>query len=330
MATPPQPAKQMSSRLLTMKFMQRAANSSSSSSPNRPSGPPSKKQRLSNGSAQASNRNGEPAEQALSSRVSDRQAVQAALEAEERKRQAALDKAAAGAGETKWVLSFQEEPGNAALRRNNKGTELKVVKKGYAEIDWGNGRASGVPDTTEARKINLKKEDQSHPYSNKREDDEDPLRGLENSVGRRSFGRFNKSVERRQNPNYESSSNSSEASSDSENSGDFKLEDGDEGVDPTDRLIRSSATAQAKTERKAQKKAIKAATLAEAQNQHRGNINLERLATISARGGPGLRKGSDIECYRCGEKGHIARECQEANGARGKSQGTSQRRKMDF
>jgi hypothetical protein len=52
--------------------------------------------------------------------------MQAALAAEERKRQEALDRAAANSGETKWVLSYKD---------NSKPQGMRVVHAGFAAID---------------------------------------------------------------------------------------------------------------------------------------------------------------------------------------------------
>lgn len=99
--------------------MQRAA-ASPSSTPSTPDGPPSKRQRLSTGSHN-------------SLRTPDYgEAVQAAIAAEELKREQALEKAAADAGETRWVLSFRDED------NSGKGM-LRVVSKGFAEIDRDEG-----------------------------------------------------------------------------------------------------------------------------------------------------------------------------------------------
>ncbi|OKL64540.1 hypothetical protein UA08_00481 [Talaromyces atroroseus] len=92
------PAKTMSSRLLTMKFMQRAAASAA----DEPETPSPKRQRLSSSSRAESTPN------------SDLEAVNAALAAEEQKRAEAVARQAAEAGETNWVLDFSANPAAAA------------------------------------------------------------------------------------------------------------------------------------------------------------------------------------------------------------------------
>lgn len=97
--------------------------------PSTPAGPPSKRQRLSTGSSFPTTTS------------SDYEAVRAALAAEELKRAQAIERQAAEAGETRWVLSFRgpEESGEG------KGREpaLKVVSAGFAVIDAvGDGELS--------------------------------------------------------------------------------------------------------------------------------------------------------------------------------------------
>ncbi|TID13412.1 hypothetical protein E2P81_ATG11635 [Venturia nashicola] len=108
--------KAMSSRLLTMKFMQRAANASPKSTPSTPDGPPSKRQRLSYGS------NASPATPS-----SDQRAIQAALAEEEMKRSVAVERQAAEAGESRWVLSVQQ-PKIAP-------PAFQIVQASFAELD---------------------------------------------------------------------------------------------------------------------------------------------------------------------------------------------------
>jgi hypothetical protein len=101
--------------LMHKQFMQRAAAKSSPSSPSTPNGPPNKKARLSNGTSAPG--------------TSDYEIIQSALVAEEEKRQAALDKAAQHAGETKWVLSFKDP-----LEGKRQGA-MDVRLAGFAELD---------------------------------------------------------------------------------------------------------------------------------------------------------------------------------------------------
>ena len=94
--------------------MQRAAAKSSPASPATPNGRPTKKARLLNGAGVG---------------TSDQEIIQSAVDAEEEKRQAALDKAAEHAGETKWVLSFQDP------LKGKRQDAMEVRQAGFAEID---------------------------------------------------------------------------------------------------------------------------------------------------------------------------------------------------
>src|SRR5271156_330941 len=99
-SSPVKAPKTMSSKLLTMKFMQRAAASSPIPTPSTPDQPPPKRQRI-----------GDSTPPSLDpGSVADQRAVQAALAAEEAKRQIALERQAADAGDTRWVLTFKPDP----------------------------------------------------------------------------------------------------------------------------------------------------------------------------------------------------------------------------
>ncbi|KAH8702038.1 hypothetical protein BGW36DRAFT_424330 [Talaromyces proteolyticus] len=96
----PKPAKTMSSRLLTMKFMQRAAASAAQPTvEEQPETPSPKRPRLSAPSSPA-----QP--------LSDLEAVNAALAAEEQKRAEAITRQAAEAGESEWVLDYHGTGGS--------------------------------------------------------------------------------------------------------------------------------------------------------------------------------------------------------------------------
>jgi len=145
----------MSSRLLTMKFMQRAAASSptTSASPDEPS--PKRRKTDSNIST--------PSKINVDS-LADRTAVQAALASEEAKRQAALEKQAADAGDTRWVLSFEDQ----RLLAASSPLGLRIVQTGFANIDSSQSEIRIEEDGLEDKPV---------------------------MVGRRSFGRFNKALE---------------------------------------------------------------------------------------------------------------------------------------
>lgn len=98
--------------------MQRSAPKTSISEPSTPDGPPAKRVRLSNGTSAP----GTPGS------LSEREALSTPTE-EDRKREEALGRVAAQAGETKWVLSVQE------ARNSASPPGLRVVHAGFAIID---------------------------------------------------------------------------------------------------------------------------------------------------------------------------------------------------
>lgn len=120
--------------------MQRAAASSASTSlqtppddppanpetpPADPKTPPAKRQKLTTPSSAPAS-------------LSDLQAVRNALKAEEDRRAEALDRVAAVAGETKWVLSCADDDDDGeAQRKGAGGSLLRVLTTGYSEIDRG-------------------------------------------------------------------------------------------------------------------------------------------------------------------------------------------------
>ncbi|KAJ9639863.1 hypothetical protein H2199_006096 [Coniosporium tulheliwenetii] len=166
--------KTMSSRLLTMKFMQRAA--ATPTSPQTPTGPPNKRRRLS--STTTTPPAAEPARPAT-----DLEALQAVLAAEEEKRVQAIERLAAEAGDTRWVLSFREPDADAAGQGG-----LTVVNAGFAAID------------------------DAGSYDEER--DERP------TVGRRSFGKPIKSQQMQNGATPASTSDAESSSSASDDDGD--------------------------------------------------------------------------------------------------------------
>ncbi|KAK4565880.1 hypothetical protein LTR86_003729 [Recurvomyces mirabilis] len=269
--------KAMSSRLATMKFMQRAS-ASPSSTPSTPSDPPSKRQRLSNGTFNS-----------IPSSAAQREArlVEEAIAAEAKKREDALEREAADRGESKWYLSYKQP--------NTPGAEsvLKVVSAGYSSLD-GAGTTRGEDSDEELV-------EQARPKF----------------VGRKSFGKFNKTVEKQQNPDLSSSDSDGDENEDSENNED----DEDESDDPTGAKAmitadRKEAGDKARAERKARKHAEKAEALRLADERRKKHVKLNKLTGISSGGGSGgggggSSGGKNITCHTCGQKGHIQRECPE-------------------
>ncbi|KAI9767000.1 MAG: hypothetical protein M1840_005959 [Geoglossum simile] len=263
MAKPP---KTMSSRLLTMKFMQRAAASASLVTPNEPS---LKRQKLSS-----------PASPAAPS--PDWQATPAS--------QKFLNRQAAEAGETHWVLSFQEN------RETSKRKAPLVIGTGFAGLD--------DPKASELR-----------------DDEQDGQGWRSNSVvGRKRFGNFThvwegyarfidieKSYQNaKESPQDEPTPSSHKVSGSDDDDVDDNDDDADDHPPPPDNSKGSSGGA--KSRQGALREARK-----EAEEERKEKKLLRGISSISGGGGQGDQqrtgKRREVQCYKCGKSGHIVRDC---------------------
>ncbi|KAF1343538.1 hypothetical protein BDV97DRAFT_403395 [Delphinella strobiligena] len=279
----------MSSRLLNMKFMQRAAAASPSNpaSPATPSSDrPSKRQRLSTGSAASPVTPNPPTP----------------VDPDEVRRQQAIDRAAADAGETKWVLSIQHQQPHTVQ------TPMRIVTAGYGTID----SAAIASSLKHAAQDDLSEDEgvQARP-------------GIH---GRRSFGKFNKTIERQQNPDL-SSDSESEDDKDSDQDSDESEDEDEDDDDPASQMIkqqRKEAAEKLRKERKAKRKSDQAQLELLAKERRKKEIKLNRKSGdgissggISSGGrgqqSPAGRRGlSEMACHKCGQKGHLIKECPQA------------------
>lgn len=258
MAAPTKQPKQMSSRLNNMKFMQRAG----ASTPSTPSEPPSKRQRLSNGSAIASPALSSPAN-ASSPELSHKD-------------------------DSKWYLSFK------APKPTVTETPLRIVSAGFATID----AADASPD------------DEDYDPAQ----DAAPVRPA--LTGRQSFGKFNRKIEKQQNPDL-SASSSSESESEGENDQDDNGEEDDPtGVNALIRQGRKEATERARAERKAKKAADLAESQKLAEQRRKKNIDLNNVKSISNGGGSSSNSFANMTCYTCNKKGHRSADCPDRRSGR--------------
>ncbi|KAF2746082.1 hypothetical protein M011DRAFT_468943 [Sporormia fimetaria CBS 119925] len=242
--------KTMSSRLMTMKFMQRsAAKSASATEPTTPNGPPSAKRvRLSNGRSAP----GTP------HTPSDQEILRTALEEEERKREEALAKAFEASGETKWVLSVYPD-------KTEQTQGLKVVYKGFGNIDLDDSSESG------------EEEEESRPM-------------------RMQFGG---GVQRKEQKVPVATAEDSDVSEDGEVSEDSE----DDSDDPAAELIRE-VKRETRQETKREKQTTRRPKLLDEDD------DLHGLKSLSGGGGGGGGGGrANIQCFSCGEKGHMKSEC---------------------
>ena len=234
------------------------------------------------------------------------QAVQAATGAEEVKNVEALESQTRDGVETKWILNFDEEVTGTDHRT------WRVINASHAELDTGMS---------------------SQGYG------EEPWRPK--SVGRRSFGKFNRALEvcssyfrtssesessniwiemlklmacatQRQNGTAKSSSSDGsqeeeeEARDASENDSKGEIS----GVRAMIQAVKSEAARKAKLERKAQRREAKAEAVRLAEKRKSKDVKLNKLSSISGGGGGSTGKSdADMICHECGQKGHARKNC---------------------
>ena len=158
-SSPSSAPKSMSSRLLTMKFMQRAAASSPTSPTTSTIDEPSPKRQKKN-----SDSSSPPTSRFDVNALADQRAIQAAIASEEARKEAALERAAHESGDTRWVLRFEGQQASSSTP----SLALRVVQTGYANLDAPSSIRATQDDGEEDKPV---------------------------MVGRRSFGKFNKIVE---------------------------------------------------------------------------------------------------------------------------------------
>jgi hypothetical protein len=207
------------------------------------------------------------------------------LDAEEAKRQAALDRAAQHAGETKWVLSFKDP------LEGKRQDAMNVRQAGFAELDA---------------------EDD--------EDEEEDVKPIRMQFGGGVKKKADESVSF---VKTEDSDSESEPSSDDYDSD-----------DPAADLIRQTKREMASEKRESKKNRASMgdkSALATPKRQNNDG-NLQGLTSISGGrrsvgGGRGGFSGmADMECYKCGQKGHIAVNCSSTpRGSAGRGRGKGRR-----
>ncbi|KAK3313508.1 hypothetical protein B0H66DRAFT_606764 [Apodospora peruviana] len=302
-AMPPTMSKQstpktMSSRLLTMKFMQRGAAqaataASDAGSPTTPrtddeEGSASKRRKVSGAAPSAPNTPITPA-----TPLYDQKALQAAMEEEDRKRKAAIEKRAAELGDSHWVLD-----GVSASPKNG-SRSLNIVQVGFAQIDYPAGRQVSadspeeeeviVPAPARFRQFNMKKS----KVHNKQED--------ESSDG-----------------DDEDDDNSSDSSDDDNDSEDMASPAASRRKDESDRGRRNSAAASADAGHKRARSSVSTKRSEErkkaqmlASQRRKKDVKLNNLTSISSAGSSEAfqRQSPKFTCHRCGKPGHKAASC---------------------
>ncbi|KAI0902387.1 hypothetical protein F4806DRAFT_490861 [Annulohypoxylon nitens] len=275
MATPT-PPKSMSSRLLTMKFMQRAAASPASSSPSTPKS-----------DEQSSKRRKVVHNTSNSIAQIDQAAVQAAIAEEERKRQEALVQHAAEAGDARWVLDITDK---AIGSRGEVHAPLNVVQVGFAQIDSqiDPSDAAGLDDTEPA-----------------------DISDARNMV--RRYNMENKKTVKKDESGSDDSNSDSDSDSSSQESAARKKSYGQRSEPrpgpprPAFKGKKSAEWSKAKQFAEARrKKDVKL-------NSPRTPSTSGGLLSISSGGGT-PRQPPVFTCHRCGKPGHKAADCHQRSG----------------
>ncbi|KAK4140535.1 uncharacterized protein C8A04DRAFT_39834 [Dichotomopilus funicola] len=301
---PPAMAKQatpktMSSRLMTMKFMQRgaaaaAAAAATSNTPTTSNSPvntpsndgPTKRRKVSH--TPSTSGAGSPATTPLF----DQQAIKAALEQEEKRNRAAIERRAAELGDSHWVLE-----GAASAPPRIARPLLNVVPVGFAQIDGSTAATAsgqdvydddpfdmgGVSARPQFQRFNMKKSKARHDAT--KGDDDEGKSDSESGSG----------------------SESGEASDNDRSPRASSRADTGRGrqstVDRSDRKrARSSVSGRREEERR------KAHQLAG--KRRKKEIKLNQLSSISSAGSQGFQRPSAVlSCHGCGKPGHKVADC---------------------
>lgn len=193
-----------------------------------------------------------------------------------------------GKGE-QWYLSFKTPQTQVAP------SPLRIVSAGFSALDAADG---------EGKKAAKDEEEES-----------DGEEAAPKWAGRKSFGKFNRKLEKQQNPDLSSSSDEEDEEDEDEND---DRSDGEIPENSVNKLIaqgEKDAAARIRAERKAKKKSDGAESARMAEQRRKKDVNLNRVANEDSpfgrqRGSP-LSAMSKVECYQCHGKGHMAKDCPE-------------------
>ncbi|KAK3379536.1 hypothetical protein B0T24DRAFT_161089 [Lasiosphaeria ovina] len=280
--------KTMSSRLMTMKFMQRGAAAAAAAAAASASGANSLATPKTDNEGNFAKRRKTGHTPTASTPVTplyDQKMLQAALEEEDRKRKAAVEKRAAELGDSHWVLD-----GVAALSKGGPRQPLNVVQVGFAQIDHS-ATASDSPDGASLRAVNA------------------------SAAGH--FLRFNMKKSKISKPK-EDNSDSESSDSDSDSDSDEDQSSPEPAGEESDRGRRNDARqtpakrarSSASVSTKRSEERTKAQLLAK--ERRKKEVKLNTLTSISSSGTPPSfqqRSSSAQSCHGCGKFGHKVAEC---------------------
>ncbi|KAK3295726.1 uncharacterized protein B0H64DRAFT_152771 [Chaetomium fimeti] len=274
--------KTMSSRLMTMKFMQRgAAAAAAAASTDTPEASSPATPRSDDGSAKRRKTTHTPsAASSPATPLFDQQAIKAAVDEEEKRNRAAIEKRAAELGDSHWVLE-----GAASLPPRTSRPLLNVVEVGFAQIDYAGTSGKdddpfdlgSAPTQPQVQRFNMKKSKAA-----KKENDESG------------------------NSDSDSGSDSGEVSDDDDKPSQARAEPSRGRTstvgDAERRRARSSVSGRREEERrKAQQLAGK---------RRKKEIKLNQMTSISSAGAQAFQRPSTaMSCHGCGKLGHKVADC---------------------
>ncbi|KAI0396881.1 hypothetical protein F5Y17DRAFT_43435 [Xylariaceae sp. FL0594] len=288
MASPGTP-KTMSSRLLTMKFMQRAAASTPLSST--PSTPGSSEQ---SSKRRKTSHNAEPPQDV--DILVNQAAIKAAIAEEEKKVESALLKRAEELGDAHWVLQLPEQNKNQTVQ-----PPLKIVQVGFAQIDTADAMGddtdqANLPFHSEPalRRYNMekkkKKAKSSHTESKKKDSDSDSDSDSESGSESGS-------------ESESESESESDASSSEETSGRKSFGSKPRASSNTHPIARKLLKGKQSSEQ------LRALKFQEKRRKREVNLNTPKVGISSISTGG---QSPNFTCFTCKQPGHKSSECKKS------------------
>lgn len=294
--------KTMSSRLLTMKFMQRGAAQAATevSSPSTPQtdeeGSAAKRRKISR------NHSAPSTPSAVSPSI---QKAAEIIDEDEKKRQAAIEKRAADLGDAHWVL----DDATATPSRHGARAILNVVHVGYAQMDYSGAPGDG-PDHSKAVEMPIKARTRFN-MSRSKVGTSPTLCTFRIRLDRllaTCYSTEINSLQKRKKSDDESDRESSncpdEEGSEDEDPSRGRKQYGDDGASRNKRARTSLSARRSEEWKKAQEFAG---------NRRKKEVKLNKLTSISSGGAAmSLQKpaSSGFTCNHCGKLGHKAADCQ--------------------
>ncbi|KAI1281350.1 hypothetical protein F5Y07DRAFT_294217 [Xylaria sp. FL0933] len=271
MASPGTP-KTMSSRLLTMKFMQRAAAASPSSTPSTPTPNDQSNKR------RKTAHNTTPPQDVDT--LVNQAAIQAAIAEEEKKVESALLKRAEELGDSRWVLDVPKH-----TKGHTAQPLLNVVRVGFAQIDSSD---SVENETDTSRTLH------------------------ETVPALRRYNMDKKKISHKSQNNSSASSSDSESESESDDDSSSEEISGRQsfGSNPQTKFTAQSMSRPMPRSKKSTEQ-LKALQFAERRRKKEVKLNKPKggITSISSGGGPSPRQPVSLTCYRCNQPGHRAVDC---------------------